>query len=123
MLRLKRDFDRVKKHGRRLNGRMMTLNVVPTEEEHSRLGIIVSRRYDTHAVERNRARRLIRESFRCLRHRLSESVWLIVIARRAMHGKSMAAVQSEMSRLLSGFGVLPVGPAPREGLEPRDPAE
>ncbi|GAA0247739.1 hypothetical protein GCM10009126_11570 [Rhodanobacter caeni] len=47
---------------------------------HARLGLAVSKRVSKRAVERNRIKRLVRESFRQVRHRLP-AVDLMVMAR------------------------------------------
>ncbi|KRA33673.1 ribonuclease P protein component [Rhodanobacter sp. Root627] len=47
---------------------------------HARLGLAISKRVSKRAVERNRIKRLLRESFRRVRHQLP-SVDLMVMAR------------------------------------------
>ena len=59
---LKRDeFRRVYEQGRKLQGRYFTAFVLPSERERPRLGITTTRKIGN-AVERNRARRLLREA-------------------------------------------------------------
>lgn len=63
-MRLKRhgDFLRVFRNGRIATGTSLILHVLPSDAG-PRLGIVVSRRYGS-AVERNLAKRRIREAFR-----------------------------------------------------------
>ena len=84
----------------------MVVGLLPAPDGKSRLGIVVSRRYDGKAVIRNRARRLIRESFRLMRHGFSEPHWIVVIARKYMHDCSLADVQDELAEILEQVGVM-----------------
>ena len=52
---------------------------------HARLGLAISKRVSKRAVERNRIKRLLRESFRRVRHQLP-SVDLMVMAREQAAG-------------------------------------
>jgi ribonuclease P protein component len=77
--------------------RHFTLFVRPNGEAHARLGIIASKRVAARAVDRNRAKRLVREAFRKMRHRLG-GVDVVVRLRRCPGKGRDAAV--EISRLL-----------------------
>jgi ribonuclease P protein component len=63
-LRASGEFRYVYAHGKRYDGRSMTAFVCHNELAHHRLGITASRKATGHAVERNRAKRLLREMFR-----------------------------------------------------------
>lgn len=65
----KRDFDAVYRDGARAAAGPLVAWGIPNDLGHPRLGLAVPRRAGT-AVARNRLRRLIRESFRLLRHEL-----------------------------------------------------
>ena len=60
----------------------------------SRLGVITSGKIGG-AVVRNRARRLLRESFRLHQHELAQTVDLVLVARPSIAGKSYAAVEKD----------------------------
>lgn len=103
------EFDRVKREGRQLAGKRVIIGLLPAPDQLTRLGIVVSRRYDTHAVERNRARRLIRESFRLLRHGFKEPHWIVIISRKHLHNATLQDLQHDLSGALSEAGILTTG--------------
>ncbi|HEX8177344.1 MAG TPA: ribonuclease P protein component [Pyrinomonadaceae bacterium] len=63
-LRSPAEFRRTYAGGMRFHGRLMTAFALPNGLEHHRFGITASRKAVGNAVERNRAKRLLRETFR-----------------------------------------------------------
>ncbi len=63
-LRGSSEFQRVYRQGKRYEGVLMTVFVLPNNLSHDRLGITASRKALGKAVQRNRAKRLLRETFR-----------------------------------------------------------
>ena len=63
-LRKSAEFRLVYSEGQRFEGRLVTVFVLPTGLSQHRLGITASRKMSRLAVKRNRAKRLLRESFR-----------------------------------------------------------
>jgi ribonuclease P protein component len=61
----------------------------------SRLGVVVSSRVGG-SVQRSRARRLLRESFRLHQHELRQPVDLILVARPSIAGQALAGVEKDL---------------------------
>ncbi|WP_343881130.1 ribonuclease P protein component [Rhodanobacter caeni] len=79
-LRRPGDFAALRASSGRAGGRCFHMRFRDNELGHARLGLAVSKRVSKRAVERNRIKRLVRESFRQVRHRLP-AVDLMVMAR------------------------------------------
>ena len=71
-LRKPGEFRRVYAEGKRFEGRLMTVFITPSNSEFQRLGITASKKAVGNAVQRNRAKRLLRETFRLSRAELNE---------------------------------------------------
>jgi len=74
----------------------MQLHSLPSDSG-ARLGVIAGRNAWPHAVDRNRFRRLVRETFRILQHRLQQRDYL-VRARKPQRGKPSCV---EIEKLLA----------------------
>ena len=57
-------------------------------------------------MERSRARRLLRESFRQHQHELSQPVELVLVARNSIAGKKFAEVEKDFLAALNRAGLL-----------------
>src|SRR5512134_2405478 len=113
-LRTRAQFDRVFRRGARLDGRLFTLLVAANGTPRDRLGLAVSRKVGN-AVVRNRAKRLLRESFRRLAPPLARpALDLLVLAKPDIAGRSFAEVERELHARLRRVprGALVAGPRP-----------
>jgi ribonuclease P protein component len=85
-LRRRQDFLRIQSGGVRVTTEHFVFLMAPRNiQAPTRLGITVTRRVGC-AVVRNRAKRLVRETFRQLSEHLPEGVDMVVIVRKALHG-------------------------------------
>lgn len=66
----------------------------------SRLGVVTSKKVGG-AVARNRARRLLRESFRLHQHDLPQPADMVLVARPSIAGKGFAEVERDFLRAMS----------------------
>ena len=99
------EFERLRSAPFRRAGVLMAVSVVQSEEKFAKCGVICSRKFSLLAVERNRARRLIWESFRLLGKRICPCR-MVIIPRRRIKQASQEMVMKEMSEHLAAAGVL-----------------
>ena len=103
-LRGSRDYQRVYRNGRRFDGNLMTTFVLPNKLSQNRFGITASRKAVGNAVLRNRARRLLRETFRLNKSTLSglqgNYDW-VVNAKRRLPSLKLSATVAEFEKLVA----------------------
>jgi len=104
MLRLKSEFDYVKKNGAKYVGKYFLLVYAKAFDKKLRIGIICGRKFSKKAVVRNRARRLIKESFRLIKAQIAAS-HIIFIPRKRIMDRHLQDVQIEMIELLIKAGI------------------
>jgi ribonuclease P protein component len=91
-LRRRQEFQAVYDRGIRAHGKLMTVFLLPQQEGAARLGIAATKKLGG-AVQRNRAKRLIREAFR--RHKNPQGWHIVVIPRPSLLTASFEAIQSD----------------------------
>ena len=94
----KAEIDLVYRKGRRVSDRLMRVHVRPNDLGFARLAISVPRRL-CNAVKRNRWKRMIRESFRLNREKLS-AIDLLAIPNRKPDGLKRPEVEKALMGLL-----------------------
>lgn len=77
------DFAAMRNASGRLGGRCFSVRFRPNGLDHARLGLAISKRVSKRAVERNRIKRLLRESFRHIRHQLPPVDFLFMAREQA----------------------------------------
>ena len=108
-LRTRKDFDALKEHGKACRDPFFTVLVQAAEPDNPvqnlRYGIICSRKLHHSAVVRNRARRLITETFRLCKENILPC-GILVIPRRAIFGAKQQEVQEHLLRTLKKAGLI-----------------
>jgi ribonuclease P protein component len=97
-LRRAADFAALRHVSGRLGGRCFSVRYRLNELGHARLGLAISKRVSKRAVERNRIKRLLRESFRRVRAQLPP-IDLMVMAREQAAGLSGPELLAEIDGL------------------------
>jgi ribonuclease P protein component len=99
-VRKRAEYLEIQSGGVRVNGDCLVF-VAKRRPEGSplRLGITASRKIGN-SVQRSRARRLIREGFRAVFRELPEALDIVVIVRRPLGERKMAALLEEWQRAL-----------------------
>lgn len=85
------DYRRTFAEGKSFPSRYFVAWVLELEDRNSpaRLGVVVSKRTFPLSVERNRAKRLMREAFRNSKEFVGSGRWLLLIGRRRIVGKGV----------------------------------
>lgn len=99
------DFRRVRTGARRYSGRFLRLELVQGCCSHNRYGLVTGKHVGN-AVQRNRARRLLREALRSLHPQLAPGHDLVVVSRPALAGATLEAAQEALKELLERAGLL-----------------
>ncbi len=80
-------------------GQTMAVWVAASSDADRKVGVIVSKRTFRRAVDRNRAKRLMREAFRLSAPALVAGVHLVLIARSGIKDKKCAEVMKDFERI------------------------
>ena len=92
-------------------GKRMVMWLNRRAEAGRRAGVVVSKRTLHDAVDRNRAKRLLREAFRLSRGCLPPDAEVILIARGGIRGTTCREVRADLERVCRKAGIWMAPPA------------
>ena len=96
-IRRRADFQRIYNQGMRLHGRYSTVFVLRNDHDGCRLGIAATKKLGG-AVQRNRAKRLIREVFR--RNKIAKGLDIVIIPKRELLDASLTVIEADYLKIL-----------------------
>jgi len=91
-IRTRAEYVAVYDRGRRVSGRLMTVFLLENGLARPRLGIAATRKFGS-AVQRNRAKRFVREAFR--RHKPGSGLDIVVVPKRELNDAGFGLVETE----------------------------
>jgi ribonuclease P protein component len=112
-LRLRRgsDIDRVRSRGKSWSSRLLVLAILPNELDHNRYGFAVGKRVGG-SVERNRAKRLMREAIRAIHPQLQQGHDILLIARNSFRDETtLREVANQLDGLIGRASIRTAEPS------------
>lgn len=94
----KAEFKSVFDEAQKISQKHLLVLYKPNQNKHSRLGLIVSKRFANKAVSRNRIKRVIRESFRHIHEELTH-MDIIIISRQQCDKLSKGKLREGIDKL------------------------
>ena len=101
------EFQHVYRNGKRYEGVFLSAFVIENQELSHRLGVTASKKALGKAVQRNRAKRLLRETFRgndALLQELTKNYDWVLNAKRALLSKKLDAPLQELKGIIDKVG-------------------
>lgn len=105
VLRKKSDFSSIYNKGKSVGDRFVVLFYRKNNLPYNRTGFLASKKVGN-SVKRNRARRLMRESYRHIKDGLPCGYDFIIIARNTIDGKKCSEVEKSLISAFRRTGVL-----------------
>lgn len=100
-----REFSRVYSRGRSYVSPILVVYVLRNRENTARMGITTSKKIGN-AVQRNRARRVVREAYRTLLPRIRPGFDVVLVARKKTWSIKMGDVLRELTKKLAEARIL-----------------
>ena len=104
-IKLNRDFRRLYRVGKSVAGGYVVVYMKPNKRGVNRVGFAVGKQLGN-AVTRNRAKRLMRESYRALEEKLTGTSDMIIVARNRAAGRTYSEISKDLTYALRALELL-----------------
>lgn len=104
VLRNKKDFDRLYRRGKSLGSKYVVLFYIKNDLTYNRKAFLASKKVGN-SVARNRARRLMKESFRNKGYNIKEGYDILFIARNTINNSKCQDVAKSINQVLKKSGL------------------
>jgi len=105
-IRKQKDFKNIYDNGVYCSERFLAIKFIKNKELFSRFGFIVSKKISKKAVERNRVKRILRESVRLSKNQIKIGCDIIFIAKNGIELKTHQEIKDVVEKLLMKSGLL-----------------
>ena len=96
-----KEFEKVFSEGKVFKDTKIVYYIIANDYQYSRIGLVVSKKVGN-AVQRNRIKRLLRESYRLNKHLLTTNVDIIALPRRTFTSNlKLLDIENEFKKLLN----------------------
>lgn len=99
------DFTNTYRQGKSRSHPLLVVHYIENGEPYSRVGFVAGRKVGG-AVQRNRAKRILREAVSRIDCRLAEGWDLVIVARAALNGRSAKEAEAALEQVLSAAELL-----------------
>lgn len=105
VLRKQPDFDKIYKNGKSVGDRYVVIFYKKNDLGYNRTGFLASKKVGN-SVRRNRARRLMKESYRVIEPKLPSGYDFIIIARNTINEKKCIDVEKSLHSAFKRAGLI-----------------
>ncbi|MCK9445793.1 ribonuclease P protein component [bacterium] len=100
-LKKEKEFEAVFKGGRTLKGKSVFLKYLINGTDQTRIGFVVSKKISKLAVERNKAKRRMRDIVRLKKDNLKDGLSIVIISLPPIKGMEYKEIKQDLENLLS----------------------
>lgn len=100
-LKKEKEFKAVFKGGRTLKGKSVFLKYLANGTDKTRIGFVVSKKISKLAVERNKAKRRMREIVRSKKDNIKEGLSIIIVSLPPIKGMTYGEIKEDLESLLN----------------------
>ena len=105
VLRKQADFDALYKKGKSVGDKYVVVFYKKNDLDHTRTGFLASKKVGN-SVKRNRARRLMKESYRHFKDTVPMGYDIVIIARNTISGRSFKEVDQSLKNAFKRTGII-----------------